>query len=97
MIIDGESSVAAASSRSRDYGVVAGSPSGRLSMKYVSAVGDVQQGDVIVTSTISSVFPQGIPIGEVVLASKREHDLFYHVEVKPAVDFSRLEKVFVVY
>lgn len=96
LIIDAESSVAAANSRSRDYGVVAGSPSGRLYMKYVSAGGDIKAGDRIVTSRISSVFPPNIPIGRVAEASKREHDLFYHVEIKPVVDFSRLEKVFVV-
>jgi rod shape-determining protein MreC len=97
LVIDGESSVAAATKRSRDYGVVAGSPSGKLSMKYVSAGGDILTGDLVLTSRISSTFPPDIPIGKVVQANKREHDLFYHVEVKPLVDFSKLEKVFVVY
>ncbi|MFC1540513.1 rod shape-determining protein MreC [Candidatus Margulisiibacteriota bacterium] len=96
LIIDAESSVAAAGSRSRDYGVVAGSPGGKLFMKYVGAEGDIQKGDKIVTSPISTTFPPDIPLGVVVEASKREHDLFYHVEIEPAVDFSKIEKVFVI-
>jgi rod shape-determining protein MreC len=96
LIIDDESSVAAANGRSQDYGVVVGSPAGKLFMKYVGAGGDIQKGDEIVTSRISTAFPPDIPIGRVVQASKREHDLFYHVEIKPAVDFSKIEKVFVV-
>ena len=97
LVSDVESSVAAVDARSRDFGLVKGSSSGRLSMKYVDAGGDIRGGDGIVTSNISAVFPPGIPIGEVVRASKKEHDLFYHVEIKPFVDFSKLEEVFVVF
>ncbi len=96
LLIDPESSVAAANQRSRDFGVVTGSPSNRLYMKYVAAEGDVRVGDQIVTSQISTVFPAEVPVGRVITATKREHDLFYFIELKPAAQFSKLEEVFVV-
>jgi rod shape-determining protein MreC len=96
LICAGESSVAAMDARSRDYGVVSGSLSGEMNMKYVSAAGDIKQGDRIVTSLISTVFPSGIPIGTVAHSSKVEHDLFYRIKIKPAVDFSKIEEVFIV-
>ena len=97
LITDVESSVAAVDARSRDFGLVKGGSLDRLSMKYVDAGGDIRKGDRIVTSNVSTVFPAGIPIGEVSLASKKEHDLFYHVEIKPIVDFSKIEEVFIIF
>lgn len=97
LLTDAASSVAAADERSRDFGVVAGGGSAsKLFMKYVSAGGDVAVDDVIATSRISLIFPSGIPIGSVSHAAKGEHDLFYHIEIKPAVDFSKLEEVFII-
>lgn len=97
LLKDAESSVAAADARSRDFGVVEGRGGDKLFMKYVSAGGDVKLGDKIVTSKISSIFPSGIPIGTVIQATKREHDLFYHIEIEPAVTFSKIEEVFIVF
>lgn len=97
LITDVESSVAAVDARSRDFGLVKGGSLDRLSMKYVDAGGDIRKGDRIVTSNVSTVFPPGIPIGRVSLASKKEHDLFYRVEIKPIVDFSKAEEVFIIF
>lgn len=97
LIIDEDSSVAAINSRSRDFGLVKGAWGNRLFMRYVSAGGDVKEGDAIVASPISTLFPPGFPIGKVRSVAKREHDLFYDIEIQPAVDFSKLEEVFVVF
>lgn len=96
LLYDAESSVAAVDSRSRDFGVVEGRFPDKLFMKYVSAGGDIKIGDTIKTSPVSTVFPSGLLIGTVSQADKREHDLFYYIEIKPAVDFSKLEEVFVI-
>ena len=66
-------------------------------MKHVDARGDVRVGDIIVTSNISTIFPPGLPIGEVTRASRKEHDLFYHIEIKPAADFSKIEEIFLIF
>ncbi len=97
LITDAQSSVAAVDGRSRDFGVVKGGSSNKLSMKHVDAGGDIKVGDVIVTGNISTIFPPGIPIGKVSQASKKEHDLFYHIEIKPAVDFRKIEEIFIIF
>ena len=96
LITDLESSVASVDSRSRDYGIVNGQERENLQMKYVSAGKDIRPGDKITTSPISTLFPSGIMIGTILHAAKREHDLFYNIEIKPSVDFSKLEEVFVI-
>lgn len=97
LITDAMSSVAAADQRSRDFGVVEGYAPNALLMKYVATGADIQEGDKIVSSSISSVFPAGIPIGTVSRAVKKEDRLFFDIIVKTAVKFSKLEEVFLVF
>ncbi|MDD5594107.1 MAG: rod shape-determining protein MreC [Candidatus Margulisbacteria bacterium] len=96
LLTDPLSSIAAADQRSRDLGVAEGYSPNKLKMKFVSTGGDVAVGDLVVTSSVSGLFPPGIPVGVVSRASKKETDLFYEIEIKPAAELSRLEEVFVV-
>lgn len=96
LVTDPASSIAAVDQKSRDFGVVDGYAPETLIMKYVSSGGSPQAGDKVVTAAASSVFPPGIPIGTITRAEKKEHDLFYQIEVKPLVRFSELEEVFLV-
>lgn len=96
LLTDPQFSAAAADQRSRDYGVAEGYAPFKLRLKYVNAGGDVAAGDPIVTSSISTLFPAGIPVGTVSRTAKKETDLFYEVEITPAADLSKLEEVFVV-
>jgi len=96
LLIDHESAVVAADARSRVEGVVEGSGTEKLFMKYVGVGGDIKEGDLIVTSPISSLFPAGLPIGTVSRATKREHDIFYYIEIKPLVQFFNIETLFVI-
>ena len=56
---------------------------------------DVEPGDRIITSELSSIVPVPVPIGVVVGLSKVETGIFNEVKVKPFVDFVRVENVFV--
>ncbi|HVN67892.1 MAG TPA: rod shape-determining protein MreC [Candidatus Sulfotelmatobacter sp.] len=95
LLTDPLSAVAAVDQKSRDNGVLTGYTPGAFLLKYVSA-GEIGDGDPIVTSPSSTIFPAGIPLGTVSRIGKKESDLFYWIEVKPAVKYSRLEEVFVV-
>ncbi len=57
--------------------------------------GDVEVGDVVVTSGKSSKFPAGLIIGKVTRVEENPVDMFLEVEVEPAVDFARLSTVLV--
>ena len=56
---------------------------------------DVVKGDRIVTSGLGGLFPKGIMLGEVADVVNDEGGLLKYAVLKPAVDFSRLEEVFV--
>ncbi|MFH0886826.1 MAG: rod shape-determining protein MreC, partial [bacterium] len=97
MITDPNSSVSSVARSSRDVGVIVGAGANMLKMKYVASSAVIKEGDPVITSGASEVFPQGLKIGVITKVFKREYDLFQDVEITPAVDFSRLEDVFIIY
>ena len=52
-------------------------------------------GDVIITSGLGGVYPKGLRIGEVVKVPDPGGRLVQVATLRPAVDFGRLEQVFV--
>lgn len=56
---------------------------------------DVQVGDVVVTSGYSQIFPPNIRVGVVKSIDDQVGSLFKRIVITPAVDFVRLEEVFV--
>jgi len=82
--------------RTRDEGIIEGSPHGRLRMKYLPLLSPIQVGDRIVTSGLTGGFPKGLAIGTITRVDKTEGDLFQSAEIMPEVDFSRLEEVMVI-
>lgn len=57
---------------------------------------EFQQGDTIVTSGYSAIFPAGIAVGTVESHEKQHDDNFYSVRVKLSTDFSALTYVRVI-
>ena len=53
-------------------------------------------GDTIVTSSFSSIFPEGIMIGVVEKFETKEGDKFYTIDVRLSTDFSNLSSVYIV-
>jgi rod shape-determining protein MreC len=53
-------------------------------------------GELVVTSNLSSYFPAGIPIGRISNLQAKEGGLFLNMDVKLAVDYSRLDYVYVI-
>lgn len=56
---------------------------------------DVEVGDRIITSDLSTIVPIPLPVGDVVGINKSSTGIFNEVVVKPFVDFIRVENVFV--
>lgn len=50
-------------------------------------------GDTVVTSGFSAVFPEGIPVGEVLAQSEEDDDNFFKLRIKLFSDFSQLSTV----
>ena len=100
IITDERSSVSAMLQRTRDNGIVKGTidpaPSGYLKMDYLPHDANLVKGDIVISSGLGGLIPKGIVIGEVIEAKKEPHDLMQYAIIKPAVDFQRLEHVFVI-
>ncbi|RCK77682.1 MAG: Rod shape-determining protein MreC [Ignavibacteriae bacterium] len=82
--------------RSRVDGILAWDGGEFLIIKNISKKQDVEIGDVVITSEYSNVFPPGLKVGTVVSATENPLNLFKNIYVKPAVDFTILEEVFII-
>ena len=77
--------------KSRVRGILKGAGEQGYILQYVLKNGDVEEGDRIVTAGIGGVFPPGITLGTVSKVYSKRRGMFLEIEVKPAVDFARLE------
>ena len=77
---------------SREPGVVAG-----IEMTYVDRRAKINPGEAVITSGLGGVFPKGIFIGTVIKGRlDPQTGLYQTLELKPAVDYRRLEEVVVI-
>ncbi|MFH1287105.1 MAG: rod shape-determining protein MreC [bacterium] len=95
LIIDRNSGVGAMAQRTRANGVITGMLRNSCEFKYFDDKEDIQQGDVLITSGLGMVYPKGIRIGVVSKIERKTLDLSRYIEIKPFVNFSRLEEVFI--
>ncbi len=64
--------------------------------RYLPATHEILVGDRVVTSGLGHVFPEGLPIGEVVRVRMHESGLYQKAEVQPYADVRSLRHVFIV-
>jgi len=65
-------------------------------MDYIPKDADLKKGDLLITSGLGGVFPEGIPVGEVQDVEVDESGLYRRAQVVPAADLSVLRYVFVI-
>jgi rod shape-determining protein MreC len=95
ILLNREIRVSAKVQRTRVDGIVRWEGGDNLSLTNVARTLDVKQGDVVITSEYSSLFPPGIRIGTVLRTTPLAGSLFQRIDIAPSVDFTRLEEVFV--
>lgn len=95
-VLDLLSAVDAIDERSRAHGVVEGLTDDMAEMRYTVRTDDIQPGDVLVSSGVGLIFPRNIPVGAVSKVDRKQFGITQHVEVRPSVDFTKLEEVMVV-
>lgn len=98
-LLDQQSYIAGRVSETRYEGLVKGfdSEDGYLQLDYIKkiALSDIKEGDLIETSGMKSLYPKGYFIGRIVQIKKVEYETSLKVIIKPIIDFSRLEYVYV--
>ena len=96
LISDPNFSVAAILQRSRQGGIVSGALSNNLMMRYLDKDADVKVGDLVLTSSISNIFPKGIPIGKVTSVGIDTGGFSLFAVIEPIVKLTALEEVMVI-
>lgn len=97
-IIDDSDSVSAMSLRTDDIGYVHSdlTSNGLCKMDYVDSSAEIIEGDEIITSHLSDIFPEGITIGYVKEIHTDTNALTKYAVITPAVDFKHLDTVLVI-
>jgi len=96
LLFDRNFRVSAMIQRSRVNGIVKWHEGNQVILAEVPKRSDVQVGDTVITSGLSSIFPAGLEIGAVTDCRDDQQNMFMTILVRPAVDFAKLEEVFVI-
>jgi rod shape-determining protein MreC len=102
LLTDPNCKVSALLQNTREPGIAAGvKRSLRFSphcvMTYVNRDAKIKAGEPVISSGLGGVFPKGILIGTVTgVQLNKQTAMYQDVEIKPAVDFRRLEEVMVI-
>ncbi|NQZ99206.1 MAG: rod shape-determining protein MreC [Myxococcales bacterium] len=95
LVVDRQSAIDGTVQRSRTRGLVRGRGTDQLEFEFVARGHDVEVGDLVMTSGLGGVYPKGLRMGEVVEILDPGSQLMQTALIEPAVDFGRLEQVFV--
>lgn len=101
LLTDSRRAVSALVMRSRepgDVGIVEGSSGESVSLRMTNLPpeANIQPGDTIISSGLGGIFPKGLVIGTVLETGLDQYGLLQQAVVLPAVNFNRLEEVFIV-
>jgi rod shape-determining protein MreC len=94
LITDASSAAAALVQSSRARAICRGEGDG-LSLEFLQQQEEIAIGDTIITSGTGGIFPKGLVLGRATNIKNSGYGLFQTVQIRPAVDFSRLEEVLV--
>ena len=98
LLPDHESAVGARVKSTREaLGVVKGdgTSTGNLQMVHLQHDAEITEGDVIITSGLDTVYPEGVPIGMVASIRQDTNGLTKTAYITPYVNFLQLEEVFI--
>lgn len=95
LLLDRQTAIDVTVQRSRARGIVRGVGDDSLVFEFVARGADVLPGDLVMTSGLDGVHPKGLLVGSVQKVAEAGTDLLRTAKVQPAVDFGRLEQVFV--
>jgi rod shape-determining protein MreC len=96
LITDANSRVNARLQESRITGLVKGDQGLNLVIDLLPQGKTIEQGEMVITSGLAGFFPAGLLIGQIQEIISSDVQISQKAKIKPAVDFSKLEKVFVI-
>jgi rod shape-determining protein MreC len=97
LVTDVNSSVSARiqDPESRATGVVRGLSDGSLLMEHVPQQDTLVTEQLVITSGLGGIYPEGLEIGKIVRVQRKDVEVFQEAVVEPAVDVTKLERLYV--
>ncbi len=96
LISDSNLAVNAITQETRVNGVVRGSYGFEVVMEMIPVDQKIQKGETVLTSGLNEAVPKGLIVGRISEIILKESEIFQKANVQPAVDFKKLESVFVI-
>lgn len=96
LAIDPNSAIDVLIQRTRVRGILKGTSSSDYHLDYVLKNSDIQEGDRVVTSELGGIFPKGLLVGTVTKVIKDRRGMFQQIEIKPSVDYTKLENLIII-
>jgi len=96
LIFNKESSFDAKMSDEEIYGVIKGKGNLKLFLDLVPQDKEIKQGDILVTSVLGGIFPNGLLVGEIREIKKSDLEPFQQAEISPLFDIGKLGNLFVI-
>ncbi len=96
LITDPEIRVSVISQRGRIGGLLYGIGRGRSIMKFIPKEADIKPGDLIVTSSLSGVYPKGFLVGKVLSVKYELNKLYQFAVIEPSVKAMAVEEAIAV-
>jgi len=85
-----------AGSDSQVFGIVRGKGNLRILFDLIPKEKEIGEGDLVVTSALSGVFPPGLVVGEINQVKKSDPEPFQAAQIQPAFNIRDLEKLFII-
>lgn len=98
LITDPRSGVGALVQDTRTPGIIEGTAgsSGLARIIHIPNNAPVEEGQAVVTSGLGSVFPKGIPVGQITSIRNESSGLFKSADIRPSANLNSLEEVLIV-
>ncbi len=96
LLIDIKCRISVRIERNKKAGILTGKGNNLCELEYISKEEDVVIGDLLVTSGLSTSFPEGLPVGSIISADKKTDKLTMDIKVKPFVDVNNIQEVYIV-
>ncbi len=93
LIDDPNSKIGIIIQRTREQGVLIGAGDGMCKIAYLACNSDIKQGDIVITSELSSILPKGMLVGEIDKIFNTPHSLYVSAIVRPSCDLFKIEEV----
>ncbi|WP_255358055.1 rod shape-determining protein MreC [Thiomicrospira sp. XS5] len=95
LITDPDIQVPVRIQRTGQRGILSGLGHDRLSLMFIPNSSSVQKGDLLETSGLGNIFPEGYPVAKISKVSDLKDQPYYEIAAEPMADLNRSQKVLI--